>query len=102
MRYASAFVNVIWPARLLEASTANYKFCFCFLLFFYNYVISYLKIYQTDLFRMLRFGRTMAVDRQSEVSFSIPQKTLPWQPMFASGAAGRANVELCREFLVEN
>ena len=51
---------------------------------------------------MLRFGRTMAVDRQSEVSFSIPQKTLPWQPMFASGAAGRANVELCREFLVEN
>ena len=24
----------------------------------------------------------MAVDNQSEISFSIPQRTLPWQPIF--------------------
>jgi len=46
----------------------------------------------------------MVVDDESEVSFSIPQGTLPWQPNFVdlvdgcrwkqtvSGAAGRANV----------
>jgi len=30
-----------------------------------------LKIYRTDLRQILRFGRTMAVDDQSDVSFSI-------------------------------
>ena len=67
-------------------------------------------------------GRIMAVDDQSEISFSISQGTLSRQPFFsvlatllhricisvvsstelicwtqaASGAAGRANVGLCR------
>jgi len=66
----------------------------------------------------------MAVDYRSEISFSIPQRTLPWQPIVvgfirkigfrwhstdvvrvvahgcrwtqaASGTAGRANIERC-------
>jgi len=67
-------------------------------------------------------GRIMAVDDQSEISFSTSQRTLSRQPFFsvlaallhricisvvsstelicwtqaASGAAGRANVGLCR------
>jgi len=43
---------------------------------------NYLKIYWTDLRQMLRDGRTMAVGDQSELSFSILQGTLPWQPIF--------------------
>ena len=45
---------------------------------------SYLKVYQTDLRQICRFGRTMAVDDQSEISFLIPQGTLPWQPVFVA------------------
>jgi len=46
----------------------------------------------------------MAVDDQSEISVSIAQGSLPWQPISlvlvhgdqtASGAAGRANIGLC-------
>jgi len=51
----------------------------------------------------------MAADDQSEISFSTPQGTLPWQPIFAvmhggrwpqaaSSAAGRANVGLCSAY----
>jgi len=44
---------------------------------------SALSIYRTDLHQICRFGKTMAVDEteRSEVSFSIPQGTLPWQPI---------------------
>jgi len=62
-------------------------------------------VYRTDLHQIFRVSRTMAVDDQSEISFLIPQGTLPWQPIFwvlsaelmqaASGTAGRANVGLC-------
>jgi len=45
---------------------------------------SYLKVYETDLLQICRFGRTMAVDDQSEISFLIPQGTLPWQPVFVA------------------
>jgi len=38
---------------------------------------SYLKMYQTDLRQIFKIGRTMAVDDQSEISFSIPTMTLP-------------------------
>jgi len=43
---------------------------------------TYLKIYCTDLCQILRVDRPVAVDDQSEISFSIPQGTLPWQPIF--------------------
>jgi len=62
--------------------------CFGFLLFYLFYRIesrqtNCLKIYQTDLCQNFRFGRTMVVDDQSEISFSIHQGTLTWQqPIF--------------------
>ena len=34
------------------------------------------------LCRIFKVDRTTAVDNQSEISFSIPQGTLPWQPIF--------------------
>jgi len=88
-------------------------FCFCFLflcLFFNDSCLSdYLKIYC----RILKAGRTLAVGDQSEISFSIPRCTLPWQPILlvlstelivvtpaASGTAGRANAGHCRLHLV--
>jgi len=39
----------------------------------------YLKIYQTDLCQIVTVGRSVAVDDQSEISFSVPQGILPWQ-----------------------
>ena len=53
-----------------------------------------------------RVARTVTLDDQSEISFLIPQGTLPWQPDFevvggicwmwvASGAAGWVTVGLC-------
>jgi len=46
-----------------------------------------LKIYRTDLRRSFRIGRTMVVDYQSEISFSVPRETLPWQPIFVGFSA---------------
>jgi len=40
-----------------------------------------INIYRTDLRELCRVGRTMAADNQSEISFSIPQWTLPGQPI---------------------
>ena len=40
-----------------------------------------LNIYPTDLRQIFTVGRTIAVDKRSIVSFSLPQGTLPWQPM---------------------
>ena len=39
--------------------------------------INYLQIYRTDLRQIFRFGRTAAVDDQSEVSFLFRQGALP-------------------------
>ena len=74
----------IYPARLLNAGTAGYMFCCCFLFkkTFLTILTIYLKIYSTDLCQISTFGRTMAVDDQSEISFSVPRWTLPWQPVF--------------------
>ena len=41
----------------------------------------------SDLRQIFEVGRTMAVDNQSEISFSIPQVTLPWQPNFVGISA---------------
>jgi len=60
--------------------------------------------YQTDLRQIFRVGRTTAVDDKSELSFSVPQRSLSQRSTFvglvhgcrwtqvASGAVGRANV----------
>jgi len=42
---------------------------------------NYLNIYWTDLHESYRIGRTLAVRKRSEVIFSIPRGTLPWQPI---------------------
>ena len=45
--------------------------------------INYLRVHQTNLRQIFRFVRTiMDVDDQSEISFLIPQGSLPWQPNF--------------------
>jgi len=39
-----------------------------------------LNIYLTDPHQMCMISRSMAVDERLEVSFSIRQGTVPWQP----------------------
>ena len=51
--------------------------CYFFIYFDDSCQNSYLKMYQTDLRQIFKIGRTMAVDDQSEISFSIPTMTLP-------------------------
>ena len=69
------------PRLLCSSSTASYAFCCCFLIiYFFNDLskTNYLKNYQTtDLRQIFRISRTLAVDGQSEISFSIPRGTLP-------------------------
>jgi len=48
-----------------------------------------LKIYLTDLRQIFSTGRTMAIDDQSDISSSIPQETLPWQPFLSLDAGGQ-------------
>jgi len=55
-----------------------------------------LKIYWTDLHQIFKIGRTMAVDDQHEISFSIPQYTLPWQPIFVGMIHRTSVVRGCR------
>jgi len=73
------------PLGLREAE-GGLMFClrFLFIYFFYDFCqTNYLNIYQTDLHQISRIGRITAADQRSEASFSIPQGTLPWQPIFA-------------------
>ena len=57
-----------------------------FLILFFNdsSQIFYLKIYRTDLRRIHRVGRTMAVDDWSEICFLVPHMTLPNLALFHS------------------
>ena len=66
------------------AGLADYAiFCCCFFFYFNDsFQICYLNIYTTDLRQICRFGKTVVADHQSDISFSIPQGTLPWQPIF--------------------
>jgi len=59
-------------------------FCFCFLFIYFNdSCLTDPKLSQKLPDRqILRVGRTMAIDDQYEISFSILQGTLPWQPIF--------------------
>jgi len=59
-----------------------------FLIYLFIFIFSdfcltnYLNIYWADLRQISRVGRAVAVDERSEVSFSTPLWTLPWQPIF--------------------
>jgi len=73
------------PANKLGGSESHMLRCCFFLvyLFFNDFrQTNYLKICRTDLHHSFRVGRTLAMDDQSEIGFSIPQRTLPWQPIF--------------------
>jgi len=69
------------PSDCCEAA-GGLVFCCCFL-FSYHIIDScqtiYLNIYRT-LRQIFRICRTVFVDDQSEISFSIPQGTLQWRP----------------------
>jgi len=110
---------------LARPAIVGYMFCCCFVFVYFNDFCqtSYVKNLPTDLRRIFRVDRTVAVDDQSEISLSIPQGALSWQPIFvvvhgcgipvrqvatcvvlsaelirwtqaASGAAGRTNAGL--------
>jgi len=46
-----------------------------------SFKTNYLSICWTDLHEICRIGRNLAVDERPEVSCSISQGTLPWQPI---------------------
>ena len=63
---------------------ARRALCFaCVYIFSDSRQISYLNIHRTDLRQIFTVGRTVAVDDQSEISFSIPRMSSPWQPIFS-------------------
>ena len=72
----SVTLNIARPA-----DAAGYMFCCCslFLTIFSNQLSEHLLDWSSPNFHS---GRTMAVDDQYEISFSIPLRTLPWQPIF--------------------
>jgi len=55
--------------------------CFAVVLkiFLVIFVRPIINIYRTDFHEICSIGKSLAVDEQSEVFFSIPQGTLPWQ-----------------------
>ena len=53
-----------------------------------------LNIYRTDRHPVCRIGRTVAVHERSEVSFSIPQGTLPWQPVLWAKSTSNPHIWL--------
>jgi len=79
MQWLSAPVQL---ARLPKSRHGELYVLHLFLFFNDSCQTNYLEIYPTDLRQTVGFGRTTAVDDQSEISFSIPQETLPWQPNF--------------------
>ena len=61
-----------------------------------------LNTYRTDLHQICRVGRTTAVYQRSEVSFSTPQGTLPWQPIFVGfiGFYPQNSVQVASGFVI--
>ena len=80
----SAMPNYYWSTRSAR-SAGEQGWCSADLLFL---ILSsafcqtnYLNIYRTDLHEICTIVRPLAVDELFEVIFSIPQGTLPWQPI---------------------
>ena len=85
-RYFPTFYFVVYLAPTAESRPSGYTFFFCFLFFKFifndSYTTTYLKINRTNVSQIFRFGRTVALDDQSDISFSIPQEKLPWKTNF--------------------
>ena len=65
----------------------GYIFCSRFLFIYFLTILVrpiFSEIYRSDLRQIFSVGRTVGIDNQSEISSSIPQGTLPWQPFFGS------------------
>jgi len=62
------------PKQQLKAGLYSAFASYLFFIFIFNdfYQTNYLNIYRTDLWQIFRFGRTVAVGDQSEISVSIP------------------------------
>ena len=73
-RYAAATWRAIYSA-------AVFNFLYIFI-FNDSCQTNYLKTYGTDLHEICTVVRTMAVDDLSEISFSIPEATLPRHRVF--------------------
>jgi len=77
----------ISPPALSEAQVSRAYVLLVFFKIFNIYFCdffqtNYLNIYRADLHEICVIGRTLAVDEQTGAIFSIPQGTLPWQPIF--------------------
>ena len=76
-----------WPMPVISqpdwsATEGGLSKCSCFCLFLLTILSDLLSEHlRTDLYPSCRDGRTMAVDKPPEVSFLIPEGTLPWQPI---------------------
>ena len=67
-------------AHALEDGLCFADVVFCYIFSDFSHT-SYLNICGTDLHEICKIGRTVAVDKQSEVISWIPQGTLPRQPI---------------------
>jgi len=63
---------------LFESRHGGLHVLLLFLIFNDSCQVNYLKIYQINLWQIFSVGKTMAAD-DSEISFSIPRGTLPWE-----------------------
>jgi len=77
---------VCWPGEQSARESrvrCMFRFSFLTYLFFNDSCqTNYLNIYWTDRRQICRVGRTMPVDDQAEITFTIPPWTLSWQPIF--------------------
>jgi len=71
-RYHRALLVITFSRHSCCTTGCVFCFCFIFIYLFFNdsCQITYLEIYQTDLHKIIiRVGRTIAVNHQSEISF---------------------------------
>ena len=70
--------------QLKSRRRGGLMFCWCFIFYIFGDVCQTNNIstsfYRTDLHEICRIGRTLAVDDR-KLFFSMPQGTLPWQPI---------------------
>jgi len=67
----------------VHAAEGELVFCICFIFIFEEKLTILSDHHLLDYpYEICTIGRNTAVDQRSEVCFSIPRGTLPWQPIF--------------------